>query len=294
MSGKAHLLVLLLTLALIARVVAQESVSDYFGFHVELVRANASTPLCSNVTPLPHESFNQTVEELFGPNNEIGLKAGSMEENEPDIIWVRNGDMWVQIYYDGWWRGVGFGDEDMFSYRIPNSNFSIEARKDTDWYIVFSGYVSRKAMVHQAHTGYNILNRGYPIPIRLDQSGIATSSGFGWGDEKTGDMVYIFSNGAYEGYYFSGKIWKKMGVAKGDFGDVYLSSSLAIDTRGKGGKIVIRPPAMLQRSKTNPKLYPVVKPPPKPYIYTTVQISGGRPVFFSSLVCPQPQGSLHH
>ena len=265
---------------------AQRSISNYFGFHTELVRANATTPLCSNVTPLPHESYNQTIEELFGPNNEIGLKEGNIEEGEPDIVWVENGDEWVQIYYDGWWRSVEFKGEDMAGFRAKNSNFSIESRKDTDWYIVFSGYVSQNAMVYDVHTGYNTLNRGFPVPIRLDKSGIAASAGFKWGDEKTGDIVYIFNNdGAFDGYYYSGNGWKKLGD-KGYFGDVYLSSSLAIDVRGKGGRIIISPPAPGRKSKLAPKVYgrwpSVVKPPPTPLVYTSIQISGGFHYFVAS------------
>ena len=262
-------------------VTAQQAISTYFGFHTELVRANATTPLCSNVTPLPHESFNQTIEELFGPNNEIGLKAGNIQMGEPDIVWVENGDEWVPIHYDSGWRSVEFKGEDMAGFRAKNSNFSIESRKDTDWYIVFSGYVSQKAMVYDVHTGYNILNRGFPVPIRLDKSGIATSSGFTWGNQQTGDIVYIFNNdGAFDGYYYSGKGWKKLGE-EGYFGAVYLSSSLAIDIRGKGGRIVIGPPAPLRESKLAPKIYPVVKPPPKPYVYTRLEISNGTGYFLA-------------
>ena len=263
-------------------VTAQKVTSNYFGFHTELVRANATTPLCPNVTHLPHGSLTQTIEELFGPNNEIGLKEGSIEEGDPDIVWVENEGEWLQIYYDGWWRSVEFGDEDMFNLRIKNSNFSIESHKDTDWYIVFSGYVSQKAMVYEVYTGYHVLNRGCPLPIRLDQSGISASSGFRWGNEKTADIVYIFNGEAYEGYYYSGKGWKKLGTDKGYFGDVYLSSSLAIDIKGKEARIVIRPPTPLRRSKLAPKVHPTIKPPPKPYIYTSIGISGaGNPLFYA-------------
>ena len=263
-------------------VTAQKVTSNYFGFHTELVRANATTPLCPNVTHLPHGSLTQTIEELFGPNNEIGLKEGSIEEGDPDIVWVENEGEWLQIYYDGWWRSVEFGDEDMFNLRIKNSNFSIESHKDTDWYIVFSGYVSQKAMVYEVYTGYHVLNRGCPLPIRLDQSGISASSGFRWGNEKTADIVYIFNGEAYEGYYYSGKGWKKLGTDKEYFGDVYLSSSLAIDIKGKEARIVIRPPTPLRRSKLAPKVHPTIKPPPKPYIYTSIGISGaGNPLFYA-------------
>ena len=266
---------------------AQQSTSTYFGFHTELVRANATTPLCSNVTPLPHESFNQTIEEIFGPNNEIGLKAGNIQMGDPDIVWVENGDEWVPIHYDSGWRSVEFKGEDMSGFRAKNSNFSIESRKDTDWYIVFSGYVSQKAMVHEAHPGYNTLNRGYPVPIRLDRSGIASSPGFKWGNEKTGDIVYIFNNdGNFDGYYYSGKGWKKLGE-EGYFGNVYLSSSLAIDTRGKGGRIIIGPPAPVRPSKLAPKVYgrwpSVVHPPPTPVVSTSIQSGpGGIPYFVAS------------
>ena len=265
---------------------AQQSTSTYFGFHTEVVRAHATTPLCSNVTPLPNESFNQTIEELFGPNNEIGLKAGNIHMGDPDIVWVENRDEWVPIHYDSGWRSVEFEGEDMSGFIAKNSSFSIESHRDFDWYIGFLGYVSQKAMVYDAHTGYNTLNRGWPVPIRLDRSGIATSPGFTWGDELTGDIVYIFNNdGNFDGYYYSGKGWKKLGD-EGYFGNVYLSPSLAIDTRGKGGRIIISPPGPVRQSKLAPKVYgrwpSVVEPPPKPLVYTSIQISGGSYYFVAS------------
>jgi len=278
--------ILIFLLVFLSPVNAQQSISTYFGFHTEVVRAHATTPLCSNVTPLPNESFNQTIEELFGPNNEIGLKAGNIQTGDPDIVWVENRDERVPIHYDNGWRSVEFEGENMSGFIAKDSNFSIESHKDLDWYIGFLGYVSQKAMVYDVHAGYNTLNRGFPVPIRLDKSGIATSAGFKWGDELTGDIVYIFNNdGAFDGYYYSGKGWKKLGD-EGYFGAVYLSSSLAIDVRGKGGRIIISPPAPVRQSKLAPKVYgrwpSVVEPPPRPDVYTSIQISGGVPYFVAS------------
>ena len=164
----AQILIFLLTLLPCAT--AQQSISTYFGFHTEVVRAHATTPLCSNVTPLPNESFNQTIEELFGPNNEIGLKAGNIQTGDPDIVWVENRDERVPIHYDNGWRSVEFEGENMSGFIAKDSNFSIESHKDLDWYIGFLGYVSQKAMVYDVHAGYNTLNRGWPVPIRLDRS----------------------------------------------------------------------------------------------------------------------------
>jgi len=61
---------------------------------------------------------------------------------------------------------------------------------------------------------------------------------------------------------------------------------LAIDVRGKGGRIIISPPAPVRQSKLAPKVYgrwpSVVEPPPRPDVYTSIQISGGIPYFVAS------------
>ena len=281
MTRRLEAILAALTSLLVATSNATESVSDYFGFHTEIVRAKTTTNLSANVTRYPHSSFDRTVASLFGSKNQIGLKSGSVEADEPDIVWVKDGDMWFQIYYNEGWRGVGFGDSDLSGYTIPYSTFSIESRKDVDWYVVFAGYVKQRAMVYEAETGWNTFNRGYPMNIPLDESGIQFSKGFRWGDEKTGDILHLENDGLEESYYYSGRGWKKVG-GTGYSGDANLSSTFFIETRGRGGQIIVQPPKNLRMSKTVSKTDTRFPPPDKPYIYLTIQNNfRGNPYFYA-------------
>jgi hypothetical protein len=162
-----------------------------------------------------------------------------------------------------------------------------------DWYLIFGGYVKRDAMIYEIDNGLNVLNRGYPLSFTLNDSGIAWSSGFTWGDELTGDLIWLYNRDVEaEHYYFSGitRRWHKVGSGDEDFGNQPLSATFAIMARGQGGKIIIYPPAAIRRSKTidapdgktriskpSPN-----NPPPAPYIYTRLLNNNrGEPYFFA-------------
>ena len=131
---------------------------------------------------------------------------------------MKYGDEWIQFYYNDQdlindpeglsvgWKGVGWGDTDLGDYYIPEtSGFWIESKRSEDYVIAFGGYVRRLPMVYRVTRGFNSLNRGYPIPITLDQSLIHKSSGFKTG--INGDIVWLQreDTGKYDQYYYSNK-----------------------------------------------------------------------------------------
>ena len=271
---------------------AQQSTSNYFGFQTEAIRANIMSPVSVNFTREPDGSHYQTIGQMFGPHNEVGLKTGDPDLQEPDIVWLLNGDEWTQVYYNNGWRAVGHGDRDM-SESAPffNRGFFLQSRRDFDWFLIFAGYVYRDAMDYYIEPGLNLLNRGHPLSITLSKSGLASSPGLTWGDELTGDMVWLYKdggawNGEWEHYYVAEDTgrWQKVGGGNEDFSHMTISSTFGIYVRGKGGEIILNPPAIIRRSKTATvkKWTSPIPAPPTPYVYWTLR-SGldGNPYFFA-------------
>lgn len=272
----------LLTLAFQSFLGAQTSTSAPIGFHSELVKANSFSLLGVNVTNHVNAPHNRSIEEMFGPNNETGLEAG--KPAEADIIWLPDFDHgYVKIYYNDklqtfppitiGWRGVGFGNADMSRVAPPsNRGFFIESRRDYDWYIAFGGYIKQTEMFYDVEPGMNILNKGFPTWIQLNESGIEQSDGFEHGDQTTGDIIWLYrSDGTYDRYYYTDgghqhfppltPGWKLIGNGDQDVGHHILSSSFIVETKGGGGEIVLYPPAGFTRPKrtTDPLAPPRAK-----------------------------------
>jgi len=277
----------LLTLALQSFLGAQSSTSAPIGFHSELVKANSFSLIGVNVTNNVNEPHHRSIEEMFGPNNETGLNAG--KPAEADIVWLPDLEHgYVKIYYNDklqtfppitvGWRGVGFGNADMSQFEPPsNRGFFIESKKDYDWYIAFGGYIKQTEMFYDVEPGMNILNKGFPTNIQLNQSGIEQSEGFKHGNQNTGDIIWLYrTNGMYDRYYYTDgghdrfppqtAGWKLIGGGDEDVGHHILSSSFIVETKGGGGEIMLHPPPGFIRSKgaTDPLA------PPRANIYWSI------------------------
>ena len=287
-----------LTSAFLSCVEAQDATSSYFGFHYEFVKPNSFTPLAVNVTQNAHGIHSRSIEETFGSNNEIGLKAESGLW-ESDTIWVKDGLEWLQIYYNNkdlepfgmtkGWRARGRANTDMGDYIIPpNTGFFIQSKKDFEWYVAYGGYVRQQPMVYEVTNGFNILNRGYPTPIRLNESRIERSEGFKKGDSVSGDIIWLYrsyrdESAYYERYYYTeGNFfftegWKKIGGGDGDAGEDTITNAFIIQTKGDGGRIVLHPPVGFVKKQTQP-LNNIA--PPKPNVYTFISVDDfGDPYF---------------
>ena len=288
-----------LALALFSCAKAQDATSSFFGFHYEFVKPNSFTPLAVNVTQTPDGLHYRSIQETFGANNEIGLKPES-GLRESDIIWVKDGLDWLQIFYNTQeieafgmtkgWRARGRANTDMGGYIIPlNTGFFIQSKKDFEWYVAYGGYVRQQPMVYEVTNGFNILNRGYPTPIRLDESGIERSEGFKKGDSASGDIIWLYrsnqnESGYYERYYYTEGIapflsegWKKIGEGDVDAAEDTITNTFLIQTRGDGGRIVLYPPVGFVKKQTQP-LNNIA--PPKPNVYTFISVDNfGNPFF---------------
>ena len=269
-----------------------ESKSNLFGFHSEIVRANTYNLIGINVATQPHGRLVRTIGQAFGLENAAGLKSptfgfDSNNPTEADIIWIwRDDGSWLGIYYNDQdltteippmtrgWKAIGFGDTDASRVAIPeNGGFFLQSRQERDWLLVFGGNVNASPKFLNIKNGYNIVNRGTPWPLRLDECDIENSHSFRKG--VNGDSIgFDNSDGKWEQYYFDGE-WKKTNSPDGDYGHVELPSAFFVYRRGKQGYIWIQPPVGVSPTKNK-----LSNTPPAPDVSARLGLNGwGNPIF---------------
>ena len=287
MKRKLCTLLGLISLAVSTIGYSQQSVSSPVGFHTEIIKANAFSLLGVNVTHRAGSPNIRTIGDMFGANNETGIKPGTSKTG--DVIWVPDHDGgYTRVFYNHivrtfppitiGWRAIAHGNRDMSSVSLPvNSGIFYESRSDHDWHVVFGGHVPEGIINHNVKPGINILNRGYPVHVPLNESGIEISPGFKWGDSNTGDIVWIFKqDGNYDRYFYTDGTaepfamtpgWKRIGSGNEDHGRDGLSSAFIIEVRGYGGNIKLLPPPLIARRSfvTSPMA------PPRPMLSTSFE-----------------------
>ena len=288
MRKKLYTLFGIISLAISSLTLSQQSTSVPVGFHTEIIKGNSFSLLATNVSNDASGNLTRTISEAFGPNNESGLVAGLWDE--ADNIWIPHDGGYIRIYYNDTdrvfppvtvgWRALHHGDADMSDFQLPSSSgVFFQSRAEEDWYITFGGYVKETSIQTYVRSGINVLNRGFPADITLNESGISSSPGFKYGSAVDGDIVWCFrQDGTYDRYYFMDEGienpfnitpgWKKIGEGGDNAGYDLLSSAFLIEVRGNGGKITLYPPANLARKAfvTSPAA------PPRPVVYPTFVI----------------------
>ena len=298
MFQKLYILLGLISLAASSITHGQQSSSDPVGFHTEVIKGNSFSLLAINVANTPTGNLTRTISQTFGPSNESGLVAGLWDE--ADNIWIPNNGGYLRVYYNDeestfppvtvGWRAVHHGNADMSQFSLPNNGgIFFESKAEEDWYITFGGYVKRSAIETQIAPGINVINKGYPADIPLNQSGIGSSFGFTPGKGIwDGDIVWCFrEDGTYDRYYYIQDQpafnpfgitpgWKKIGAdfADGDAGLDLLSSAFIIECKGDGGIIRLYPPPLLQRQPFTTA--PLAPPRPLVYPTFTTDVNGGQ------------------
>ena len=265
-----------------------------------MVKAGEFTPLARNTLVSPDDKQLYSIAETFGPRNEVGLKAHPYWR-DADIVWVKSRRTWMQFFYNDQdlindpeglsvgWKAVGWGDADFSDFNIPEDTcFFIESKKDVDWIMGWGGFIRRSPMLYNVINGFNFLNRGFPIPTSLGESGIQLSRGFNKRDENsTGDIVWLWDEGQsmYNQYYYdSGEAfpffdegWKKVAGGNEDHSQALIPSALIIETKGSGGLVVSYPPSGILLKKTvhrYQKLLPTIT------VYPQIEVTEqGNPYF---------------
>lgn len=226
----------------------QSSVSASFGFHSEVIKAGQTTPLGINVTRSPGATeLAYTVGQLFGQENQAGLLANDPDRRNGDVVWLKEGDRWVQIYWNEGWKAVGAGDKDFSERPIEeNTGVFITSRAEEDSLLVFGGYLLSQAVAVDVFPGYNLVARGWPVPITLDETHLSKSPGL-----SSEDVVWLWDGAQYLRLIWDGNTWTDLNGG-GNFGSTLVPSLLVIQVNGPGGLVVVHPPRYLGDSKSLP------------------------------------------
>lgn len=124
-----------------------------------------------------------TIADIFGPNNEIGLAAEGVRV-KPDIIWIPDAlGGFDQIFYNATnnpvfgvtpgWKKVGAGSVDHSNDPVYfTEGFFIERKTTPDLEIVVAGCVDTGEAVMPILSGFNYLDRRYPVGATLGNSNI--------------------------------------------------------------------------------------------------------------------------
>ena len=226
----------------------QGAVSASFGFHSEVIKAGQTTPLGINVSRRPGAAvLAYTVGQLFGQENQAGLLKNDPDRRNGDVVWLKEGNSWLQIYWNKGWKAIGAGDEDFSGRQIAeNTGVFITSKAEKDSLLVFGGYLLKQAVALTVFPGFNLVTRGWPVPVTLDETHLSKSPGL-----SPEDVVWLWDGAQYLQLRWDGRQWTDLDGA-GDFGAVLVPSLLAIQVKGPGGLIIMHPPRYLIDAKSLP------------------------------------------
>ena len=240
----------------------------FAGLHVDIVGIGPQLNSIQLASRLPDDLLDGaryvvrkhwTIADVFGANNEAGLKEGSASTG--DVLLLRDSKAndgngaFRRIYFsrgtlfgEGW-REVGTGSQDLSREIIPyGQGFLIQSRDSLDKQIRLLGDVKIGPTILPINTGFNYISN-------LDPSGTQTLGELGLvpglqpGSASTGDLVLvpIGEKGGgevnYDQYYYSlgtlfGEGWRRVGSGSQDQsqailpgGSLYLIQRRGADTR---------------------------------------------------------------
>lgn len=145
---------------------------------------NTVTDLASYVTAgVKYEIRSApTLADLFGATNAKGLKAGT--SLTADLIWIPNDEGgFDKAFYaaatppflTAGWRMIGSGNADMSQVPVYHiEGLIIERRGTTDLEVYFDGAVKMTSSVIPVTSGFNYVQRSFPIGTTLGNSGLTS------------------------------------------------------------------------------------------------------------------------
>ncbi|SKA79989.1 hypothetical protein SAMN02745166_00569 [Prosthecobacter debontii] len=200
-----------------------------------------------------------TLADIFGLNNEAGLKTGNSQT--ADMVWVpkENGGF-DKLYYaaasppflTAGWRMIGAGNADMAKTPIYHvEGIIIERRAPGDLRLTVSGVVKTTVSVIPITSGFNYLERSYPLGATLGNSGLATS--LQSGTPTTADVIWLTNaSGGYDKYYYAVAQppsitagWRAIGAGNADQAGVALTPGFIIERKAAASNIKLAPDSSL-------------------------------------------------
>lgn len=199
-----------------------------------------------------------TIAEVFGATNSAGLKAGNT--STADIIWLSKSDGsggFDKFYYatatppfiTAGWRGTGTLNADKSGTPIYHNESMIIERRDTvnDLTLTFAGTVKTTPTQIPIFTGFNFIERSYPVLATLSNSGL--SNYLTAGNTTTADIVWIpNATGGYDRYYFATAQppfitagWRGVSTLNTDKSSTPLASGIIIERKGANTNLKLVP-----------------------------------------------------
>ncbi|HUF62814.1 MAG TPA: hypothetical protein VMN36_12120 [Verrucomicrobiales bacterium] len=200
----------------------------------------------------------KTIGEIFGPENESGLEAGT-DANSSDIIWVPDGSGgFRKLYYtigDGFfltpgWKDLTTADENQADAGILFTHgliFERVAAEDLE--VIVTGHVKTTPTDVVVDQEYTYLSRIYPTGSTLDNSSLV--DGVTIGDSATtSDNVWMpdGSGGFTKNYYTTGdgffltEGWKDVATGDADAADTETTSGYIMQIVGDTYTVTVTPP----------------------------------------------------
>jgi hypothetical protein len=193
-----------------------------------------------------------TINLLFGPNNEAGLGAGTAAT--ADLIYVLNSTGGFDVIFrsDGGltgvgWRRIGGGATDAGNTTVfATDAIFIHNKGAAPKDIVFVGHVRTVAPIVGLETNFNYLSRWWPVGVQLDESGLQPVLTAGTAD--TADKVFVPDGaGGYRVYFVSaggliGAGWRQVGQGAADKANDELSSGFIVERKGAATNVTLTEP----------------------------------------------------
>ncbi len=151
----------------------------------------------------------RTIADVFGADNEVGLKGG-LDTNTLDIIYNVFNSEFERIYYQehanslyNGWRIVGGSlTLDVGDLCIdPDFGLILFRRGTNDVELVTVGDVKLNTARTTIQPGYNALTLKFPVGYTLDSTGLSDVLDGGLNSNQL-DQVYILSDGDFKRYYY--------------------------------------------------------------------------------------------
>ena len=202
-----------------------------------------------------------TIAEVFGATNSAGLKSGNT--TTADIIWLSKSDGsggFDKYYYaaasppfiTAGWKSASTGNTNQAGTAIyHNESMIIERRETTDLTLTFAGTVKTTPTLIPVFTGFNFIERSFPVLSTLGNSSL--SNYLGAGTSTTADVVWIpNASGGYDKFYFATAVppfitagWKGVSTGNADASATPLASGIIIERKGGNTNVKITPDAAL-------------------------------------------------
>jgi hypothetical protein len=200
----------------------------------------------------------KTIGEIFGPDNESGLQAGT-SAGDSDIVWVPTGDgNFRKLYYtvgDGFfltegWKDVNTSDDNQENAPVLFTHGCIFERVGAeDLEVIVTGHVKTTPTDVLVDAEYTYLSRIYPTGSTLDNSSLvdgvtigdsaATSDNIWMPDGAGGFNKFYYTTG--DGFFLT-MGWKNVATGDDDAADTEITSGYIMQIVGDEYTVTVTPP----------------------------------------------------